>query len=58
MWNKRNDEPTAFKPQGEGAASIGVRMNKVNYFHGAISKARFTNKALTPAEFMKLPQSK
>ena len=44
----------AYKPQGPGAASIGVRINKVNYFHGAIAKARFTNKALTPAEFMKL----
>jgi Concanavalin A-like lectin/glucanases superfamily len=48
-------ELPAFKPQGEGAASIGVRMNKVNYFHGAVARARFTNKALTPAEFMKLP---
>jgi hypothetical protein len=46
------------KPQGPGAASIGVRMNKVNYFHGAVAKARFTNKALTPAEFMKLPSKK
>ena len=44
----------AYKPQGPGAASVGVRINKVNYFHGAIAKARFTNKALTPAEFMKL----
>ena len=48
----------AYKPQGPGAASIGVRMNKVNYFHGAVAKARFTNKALTPAEFMKLPGKK
>jgi hypothetical protein len=46
----------AYKPQGEGAASIGVRMNKVNYFHGAVAKARFTFKALTPAEFMTLPR--
>jgi len=46
----------AYKPQGEGAASIGVRMNKVYYFHGAVAKARFTFKALTPAEFMTLPK--
>jgi len=45
-----------YKPQGEGAASIGVRMNKVNYFHGAVARARFTFKALTPAEFMTLPK--
>jgi hypothetical protein len=50
----QGESELAYKPQGEGAASIGVRMNKVNYFHGAVAKARFTNKALTPAEFMKL----
>jgi hypothetical protein len=27
-------------------------MNKVNYFHGAIAKARFTAAALPPSEFM------
>ena len=45
----------AFKPQGPGAASVGVRINKVNYFHGAVAKARFTPKALPVSEFMKLP---
>ena len=54
----QGEAEVAFKPQGPGAASIGVRMNKVNYFHGAVAKARFTNKALTPAEFMKLPAKK
>jgi hypothetical protein len=54
----QGEAEVAFKPQGPGAASIGVRMNKVNYFHGAVAKARFTNKALTPAEFMKLPSKK
>jgi hypothetical protein len=46
----------AYKPQGEGAASIGVRMNKVNYFKGAIARARFTPKALPVSEFMKVPK--
>ena len=46
----------AYRRQGEGAASIGVRMNKVNYFHGAVARARFTFKALTPAEFMTVPK--
>ena len=45
-----------YKPQGEGAASIGVRINKVNYFHGAVARARFTFKALAPAEFMTMPK--
>jgi hypothetical protein len=44
----------AFKPQGEGGASIGVRMNKVNYFHGAVARARFTPNALSVAEFLKV----
>jgi hypothetical protein len=44
----------AYKPQGPGGASIGVRMNKVNYFHGAVAKARFTPKALPVSEFLKL----
>lgn len=48
----------AYKPQGEGGASIGARMNKVTFFHGAVAMARFTPKALTPAEFMKLPSAK
>ncbi len=44
----------AFSPQGPGAASVGVRMNKVNYFHGAVAKARFTFGALPVSEFMLL----
>ena len=48
----------AFKPQGEGAASVGTRINRVNYFHGAVRQARFTPRALTADQFMKLPQSK
>ena len=32
----------AFKPQGEGAASVGTRINRRNYFKGAFRQARFT----------------
>jgi hypothetical protein len=46
----------SYEPQGEGAASIGVRINKVNYFHGAVAMARFTLKALPPADFITLPK--
>jgi hypothetical protein len=38
-------------PQRPGRSSVGVRFNKVNYFKGAIHAARFTRRALTPAEF-------
>jgi hypothetical protein len=44
----------AFKPQGEGASSIGARINRRNYFKGAIRQARFTARALAPAQFMKI----
>jgi hypothetical protein len=30
-------------------------MNLVNYFKGAIHLARFTRRALSPAEFLKMP---
>jgi putative heme-binding domain-containing protein len=42
-------------PHGAGRASVGVRINKVFYFKGAVHLARFTRNALTPAEFLKLP---
>ena len=45
----------AFTPQGEGAASLGTRINRRNYFKGAIRQARFTPRALTPEQFLKLP---
>jgi Concanavalin A-like lectin/glucanases superfamily len=40
-------------PQGPGHTSVGVRINKVFYFKGAIHMARFTRKALSPSEFLK-----
>lgn len=42
-------------PHGAGHTSIGVRINKVFYFKGAVAKARFTRRALTPEEFLKAP---
>jgi hypothetical protein len=45
----------AFTPQGPGRASVGVRMNRTNYFKGAIRQARFTPSALKPEAFLKLP---
>ncbi len=41
----------AFKAQGAGRASIGVRMNRVSYFNGALREARFTHAALPPEQF-------
>jgi hypothetical protein len=46
----------AFVPQGPGHSSVGVRLNKVNYFAGSVALARFTHEALAPAQFL-LPPS-
>jgi hypothetical protein len=45
----------AFMPQGAGRSSIGVRINLVDHFKGAIHVARFTRRALPPAEFLRAP---
>ena len=42
-------------PHGPGHTSVGVRINKVFYFKGAVHLARFTRRALSPAEFLKPP---
>jgi hypothetical protein len=42
-------------PQGQGRTSIGVRINLVDYFKGAIRQARMTRRALAPAEFLTIP---
>ena len=44
-----------FAPQKQGRSSIGVRINRVDYFNGAIHLARFTRRALMPAEFLRVP---
>ena len=43
-----------FEPQGPGHSSVGVRINKVNYFKGSVRQARFSRRVLAPAEFLKL----
>jgi putative heme-binding domain-containing protein len=44
-------------PHGPGHASVGVRINRVFYFKGAVHMARFTRRALSPSEFLDLPGS-
>jgi Concanavalin A-like lectin/glucanases superfamily len=45
--------PLTITPLVQGKTSLGVRMNRVFWFKGAISKVRFTDRALTAKEFMK-----
>jgi hypothetical protein len=40
-------------PSGPGQTSIGVRINKVNFFKGAVRIARMTPRALSVSEFLK-----
>jgi hypothetical protein len=43
--------PLSFSPQGPGSAAVGMRLNQVNFFKGAVRAARFTTRALSPSEF-------
>jgi hypothetical protein len=43
-----------FSPFRTGKTSIGVRMNRVYWYKGAICKIKITPKCLTPSEFMSL----
>ena len=46
--------PIHLSPQADGRTAVGVRMNKLYYFKGAVRMARFTRRPLQPAEFLKL----
>jgi hypothetical protein len=45
--------PLHLIPQGPGHSSMGVRINRVNYFKGAIRLARMTRRALAVGEFLR-----
>ena len=45
-------EPVEFRPPRAGRTSLGVRINKVHWFKGAIRTVRFTSRALEPDEFL------
>ena len=42
-----------FQPFGPGQTSVGVRINKVHWFKGAVREARFTPRPLEPKDFLK-----
>jgi hypothetical protein len=43
-------------PQGPGHCSIGVRIDRRDYFKGAVFEARMTRRALSTAEFLRVPE--
>jgi hypothetical protein len=49
---QENAGPLHLDPQGAGHTSIGVRINRRDYFKGAITKTRMTKRALDPSEFL------
>jgi putative heme-binding domain-containing protein len=53
---RENAGAVELKPHGPGRASVGMRINQVHFFRGAIHQARFTRRALAPSEFLKIPR--
>ena len=51
-----NEGDVAFTPHGAGHVMVGVRMNHVNWFKGSVAQARFSTRALSPREFLKVPE--
>jgi Concanavalin A-like lectin/glucanases superfamily len=51
----QGEGPLDLRPQMPGRSSIGVRINKVYWFKGAVLQARMTPRVLKPEEFLKMP---
>jgi hypothetical protein len=49
--------PLHLVPQVAGRTSVGTRINRRDYFKGAVLLARMTRGALAPAEFLKVPRA-
>jgi len=54
----QGEGPLAMPPEGPGRASIGMRLNKVYPFKGAVLMSRTVPRALPPGEFLKMPPVK
>ena len=42
-----------FEPQREGRTSLGVRLNRVSWYHGAIRQVRISPRVLRLDEFLR-----
>lgn len=51
----QGEGPLVMDPEGPGRSSIGMRLNKVYPFKGAVLMARMVPRALPPDEFLKMP---
>ena len=52
----QNSAELHLAPQGAGRTSVGTRINRKDYFKGAVLEARMTKRALSPEEFLKMPR--
>lgn len=51
----QGEGPLVMEPEGPGRSSIGMRLNKVYPFKGAVLMARMIPRALPPDQFLKMP---
>jgi len=51
----QGEGPLVMPPEGPGRSSIGMRLNKVYPFKGAVLMSRTVPRALPPSEFLKMP---
>ncbi len=51
----QGEGPLMMEPEGPGHSSIGMRLNRVFPFKGAVFEARMVPRALKPEEFLKMP---
>lgn len=51
------EAPVGYTPHGPGHVMIGVRMNHVNYFKGAVAELRFTDHVRKPGDMLTVPVS-
>lgn len=51
----QGEGPLVMQPEGPGRSSIGMRLNRVYPFKGAVLMSRTVPRALPPSEFLKMP---
>lgn len=51
----QGEGPLVMRPEGPGRSSIGMRLNRVYPFKGAVLMSRTVPRALPPSEFLKMP---
>jgi hypothetical protein len=53
----QDEGPLVMEPEGPGRSSIGMRLNRVYPFKGAVLMSRTVPRALPPGKFLKMPST-